>query len=238
MSTVPQVLSELIQVLTSDYMGLTLSNMTGLGLHSSVPKSKNNHEDELDDNFDDEDDDEEDDEDDGDEFEEANSNEDEESSSNDDEEEPKSSKGASSNALKRKNDDSDSNKASDNESDDDCQDKPCTSSSMTQSENLYKKFKTTHQVEDIKENSAEVPLHETAVSSSAKSNVEYSKPKCYFEVRRWKQGAYTLITDDDAEIKTKALDLMVFFKCKQWSLDCGGNVSYIARDEDNEVSHI
>ena len=38
--SLPKLVKDLIQVLTSDYMGLTLSNMTGLALHSSVPKPK------------------------------------------------------------------------------------------------------------------------------------------------------------------------------------------------------
>ena len=28
---------------------------------------------------------------------------------------------------------------------------------------------------------------------------------------------------------------MLFFQCKTWSLEAGGNVSYIARDEDSEL---
>lgn len=62
--------------------------------------------------------------------------------------------------------------------------------------------------------------------------------KCCFEVRRWKRGDYTLITDDNDEIRTRALDMMVFFNCSSWSLECGGNVSYIARNEDDEVFNL
>ena len=68
-------------------------------------------------------------------------------------------------------------------------------------------------------------------------DVEFAKPKYHCEVRRWKQGDYTLVTDDDKENKQRALDLMVFFGCDEWCVECGGNVSYIARDEDNEVNN-
>ena len=120
--------------------------------------------------------------------------------------------------------------------------KPCTSgsssgssyslSSKAQTENLYKKLKTSSDVTNKDE------LENEASRDEVNRDDDDSKlpaPKCYLEVRRWKQGAYTLVNDDDDEIKARALDLMVFFKCKLWSLECGGNVSYIARDEDNEV---
>ena len=37
------------------------------------------------------------------------------------------------------------------------------------------------------------------------------------------------------ELFLKFYILKVFFGSKSWSLECGGNISYIARDEDNEV---
>lgn len=58
---------------------------------------------------------------------------------------------------------------------------------------------------------------------------------CYCEIRRWKQGAYTLITDDDTDMQLKALDAMLFFNSEGLKKSFGGNVSYIARDEDDEV---
>ena len=72
-------------------------------------------------------------------------------------------------------------------------------------------------------------------TSVAISHNPENHPKFSLEVRRWKQGSYTLINDNDEEIKSKALDLMVFFGSKSWSIESGGNISYIARDEDNEV---
>ena len=44
----PEIIKELIKVLTSDFMGLALSNMTGLALHASVPKTKPDENDEDD----------------------------------------------------------------------------------------------------------------------------------------------------------------------------------------------
>ena len=39
-ASLPKIVQELIDVLTSDCMGLTLSNMTALRLHESMPKTK------------------------------------------------------------------------------------------------------------------------------------------------------------------------------------------------------
>jgi hypothetical protein len=204
-------------------MGLSLSNMTGLALHSSVPKcpETNIEENEDDDYIDDEDGDE----DDEVEKEEDNDFEDDFSDEDDDDDEGDDLK----ENIKRKTCDTDEEiKELENASNT----MPCTSgassssllSSKVQTENLYKKLKTSN---DVKTNDK--------VNREDDIESKLSTPKCYLEVRRWKQGAYTLVNDDDEEIKARALDLMVFFKCKMWSLECGGNVSYIARDEDNEV---
>ena len=198
-------------------MGLTLSNMTGLALHSSMPKSstvKHDGEDEDVDEYNEDDVEDEDDDDDD-----ISSQENDEDDLNDESDDDVIEKNSVGN-LKRRIEENDETE------------QPCTSSaSMSKVEsdtNLNKKLKAS--------SSHEIINYTDAVTSSASSNsVEYAQPKCYLEVRRWKKGSYTLVMDDDAEIKTKALDLMVFFKCKLWSLECGGNVSYIARDEDNEV---
>jgi hypothetical protein len=50
--------------------------------------------------------------------------------------------------------------------------------------------------------------HEKEKSQETEKNY----PKCNIEVRKWSQGSYTLITDDNREINTKALDLMVRMK--------------------------
>lgn len=255
----PQIIKDLIKVLTCDYMGLTLSNMTGLALHSSVPKSKEEDEDE--DSYDEYLDEDEYDIDDV-------KNENEEQSESDDEEENDNKKNSkeSTNSYKRKikdessdsddDDDDDEEESSDNNeaSSSSSPSKPGTSAALEESQNLYKKFKSIHHggKNSVNENgqagcssSNDKPCTSSSTTSSnnadevqttSKENEERGTPKCYFEIRRWKQGFYTLITDDDSEIKTKALDLMLFFNCKSWNLECGGNVSYIARDEDNEVS--
>lgn len=44
LDTLPRTVQELIEVLTSDCMGLCLSNMTALRLHPSMPKSKETDE--------------------------------------------------------------------------------------------------------------------------------------------------------------------------------------------------
>ena len=265
LATVPAIVSDLVKVLSSDYMGLTLANMTGLALHSSVVKTKDettSDDGEDDDDFDDdeEDDDsadksndektEDDDSDDGDDDNEDDGDEDDDDDAQGGME--KSSNGSA--LLTRKRDlehDSDSNISNE-----------ARLSSLQHSENLYKKFKSAGP-SNVSSSSAAAARNDTvpttlaasassssaahdatvapSVSPTARSREDLSSrmsdmPKCYCEVRRWKQGSYTLITDDDSQIKTKALDLMVFFKSKSWSLECGGNVSYIARDEDNEVN--
>lgn len=59
--SLPKIVRELIDVLTSDCMGLCLSNMTALRLHPSMPKSKETEEDDEDDDEDEDDEDEDDD---------------------------------------------------------------------------------------------------------------------------------------------------------------------------------
>jgi prolyl 3-hydroxylase /prolyl 3,4-dihydroxylase len=62
-----------------------------------------------------------------------------------------------------------------------------------------------------------------------------SDPKCRSEIRRWRQGNYTLIHDNDPGQSEFALDARLFFNCKDWSPECGGFSSYVARDEDEEL---
>ncbi len=213
LSSCPEIVKELINVLTSECMGLCLSNMTGLSLHPSIPKSiENDNHDEEEEYFDfgeDEDDD-------------VNENDQDDHDSENNDEEAQENEEKEEEHFKRKN-----------ENDGDV---PCSSKLTFENDasNLSKKLKTDS-------NEQENEDHTKACSSSKdqNNNIATNEPremsKCYFEIRRWKQGMYTLITDDDSEIKTKALDLMVFFACKSWSIECGGHVTYIARDEDNEV---
>jgi len=213
--------------------------MTGLALHSSVPKCPETNNENEDDDFDDDDDDEDDVvEEEDDDFEDDFSDED------DDEEDLKGN-------IKRKKCDTDDEKDDEKETCSEIKElentsnaKPCTSgsssssglSSKAQTENLYKKLKTSSDVTNKDELENEVTrCDEVNRDDDDNGDNRLSTPKCNLEVRRWKQGAYTLVNDDDEEIKARALDLMVFFKCKLWSLECGGNVSYIARDEDSEV---
>lgn len=193
--TLPEVVKELLKVLTSDFMGLTLSNMTGLALHPTVPKTKSDETDSDDYSEDD----------------------DEEEQSEDAEQEGEFSD-SETEILSELNSNS-PNKRKMSECEENDGSKPCCSSS------LNKKIKNDENLNENEEISEMEKLDEK----------EYGNPKYHCEVRRWKPGSYTLITDDDDEIKKEALDLMVYFGCQNWSLDCGGNVSYIARDEDTEV---
>jgi len=61
-----------------------------------------------------------------------------------------------------------------------------------------------------------------------------SDPRCRLEVRRWRQGCYTLLHDNDRE-QEFSLDLRMFFNCEGWSLECGGFSSYLAKDQDEEL---
>lgn len=195
-------------------MGLTLSNMTGLALHSSVakqPRSSKESDGENDDEVDDE------------------NSEDDESDDSIDEK---------NNGVKEKN-----NKRK-------IEEKEGISSkgySSEASENLYKKFKNAPEVNSKKSGEKSSVNKQNEPPAEKKEPIELlsdkklneiiksDTPKCYFEVRRWKEGCYTLVNDDDEQIKTQALDLMVFFHTKSWNLEIGGNVSYIARDEDTEL---
>lgn len=200
--SLPQIVSELIQVLTCDHMGLTLSNMTGLALHSSVPKRSDDDEESFDGSYIDSDEETE--------IGEKESQEDTQESSQDEYENE---------ILKRKVSSFEATSSSSKQSE-------SKASAESKADTSNKKFKSD---DDAK------PSTSAAAAAVAKSTDLKADPKCYVEVRRWKQGYYTLITDDDNQIRTKALDLMLFFQCKSWKLEAGGNVSYIARDEDSEL---
>lgn len=197
-------------------MGLSLSNMTGLALHWSIKKAKDedcgeNEDDNFSEDYSEDD------------LDEDNSNnevsEDEEDEQEDEEVDEELE------MLKRKNTFNMMNvnkKILKSETDSSM---PGTSASKEAS------FTTDQPSTSKDANSTEEP---TTLADSTDPD-EFGKPKFHCEVRRWKQGNYTLVTDDNKELKTKALDLMVFFNCGNWSPECGGNVSYIARNEDDEV---
>ena len=60
-------------------------------------------------------------------------------------------------------------------------------------------------------------------------------PRCRGQFSRWSPGTYTLIRDDDQEQAEFALDLRMFFNVPGWSPEMGGQTSYIARGEDEEL---
>uniref|UniRef100_T2M9H1 uS12 prolyl 3-hydroxylase n=1 Tax=Hydra vulgaris TaxID=6087 RepID=T2M9H1_HYDVU len=71
--------------------------------------------------------------------------------------------------------------------------------------------------------------------SFSKSNKSTSS-SCVTNVRKWQHGCYTLVSDFDPCGKEFAMDLILSFSCDDWNaLMCGGFVSYIARDEDEEL---
>ncbi len=186
-------------------MGLSLSNMTGLALHWSIKKSK---EEEIDfDNLsegsitDDDDDDDNDD----------NEAEDNGSSASDDLDIP---------------------------SEEEEQENPNLVFELAKRKNKYPESTIDSKHQKIDDTRPGTSASKNNDSGVEEDNGEFAKPKYYCEVRRWKKGNYTLVTDDDKENKQKALDLMVFFKSAGWSVECGGNVSYIARDEDSEVGDL
>ena len=60
-------------------------------------------------------------------------------------------------------------------------------------------------------------------------------PKCKIEIRRWRQGSYTLLSDDQSNNDKYFLDGRLFFNCQDWNIEQGGFTSYIAKDEDEEL---
>ena len=60
-------------------------------------------------------------------------------------------------------------------------------------------------------------------------------PRCRGQFSRWSPGTYTLLRDDDQEQAEFALDLRMFFNVAGWSPEMGGQTSYIARGEDEEL---
>jgi hypothetical protein len=192
-NSLPDIISEVIKVLTCDFMGVTLSNLSGLGLHPTCKKK-----------IDDDDDDDEDDEDD-----------DEDCDPNDDE------------------DDDDDGSLNDDNSNDDVIQKVSDDSKPGTSKSLHVDNKNEESDEPVKKKTKNEASNET----DEVDETEKSISTCHVEVRRWKTGHYTLVTDDDHELQLSALDANLFFNINDdWNEDCGGNVSYIARDEDDEVS--
>ena len=60
-------------------------------------------------------------------------------------------------------------------------------------------------------------------------------PRCRGGFSLWSPGCYSLIRDDDQEQAEYALDLRMFFNVSGWMEEMGGQTSYIARGEDEEL---
>jgi len=60
-------------------------------------------------------------------------------------------------------------------------------------------------------------------------------PRCHGGFYKWSPGCYSLIRDDDKEQAEYALDLRMFFNVSGWDDSMGGQTSYIARGEDEEL---
>ena len=170
-NSLPLIVLEMIKILTCEFMGVTLSNLSGLGLHESC-KGKT-----IDDS----------------------DSEDDDLSSNEEEEI-----------------------------------KPGTSKSLSVDKSKTGKiFDNKEEEED--ESESDEPITKKIKQDLIDDESLKSTPTCYVEVRRWKQGSYTLITDDDHELQINALDVNLFFNTSKWDESYGGNISYIARDEDDEL---
>lgn len=60
-------------------------------------------------------------------------------------------------------------------------------------------------------------------------------PQCHVEAQRWGPGCYTLIRDDCVDSRA-ALDTFLYANVsQQWTQELGGHVTYIAKDEDEEL---
>jgi hypothetical protein len=58
---------------------------------------------------------------------------------------------------------------------------------------------------------------------------------CRESLVKVQKGSYSLACNTDSEDKQYCLEGMLFFRAEEWSSDCGGFLTYIARDEDEEL---
>nr|CAH0107368.1 unnamed protein product [Daphnia galeata] len=72
-------------------------------------------------------------------------------------------------------------------------------------------------------------------SKSKKGSSSDIDPCCRLQVSRWQTGCYTMLSDEDAHGSEYALDVWFFLSADHWQLPHGGQVSYIARGEDEEL---
>jgi len=82
-------------------------------------------------------------------------------------------------------------------------------------------------------------MHKLAPLDSEDDEEEMEKeisPRVSQEIRRWGNGSYTLVHDDDPHGGEYALDSMLFLGASEkWTKENGGFTSYIAKDEDEEL---
>lgn len=57
----------------------------------------------------------------------------------------------------------------------------------------------------------------------------------FLQVSKWQSGCYTLLHDEDADSCEYALDVWLFLGADNWQLSHGGQISYVALGEDEEV---
>ena len=75
-----------------------------------------------------------------------------------------------------------------------------------------------------------------AKKKSSQKPEKMEDPKCKIEVRKWKQGNYTLLNDQKVgNDDTFCLEGRLFFNSDFWNIEYGGFSSYVAKDEDEEL---
>ena len=97
---------------------------------------------------------------------------------------------------------------------------------------------------DVEKSDGALPSTSTSTDSAPNGDKTRSKkdpndskdiePKCKIEIRRWKQGTYTLLNDMKANNDKFYLDGRLFFNCLDWNLECGGFTSYFAKVRSNQ----
>jgi len=70
-------------------------------------------------------------------------------------------------------------------------------------------------------------------SSDDESSSDIVNSKCKGSIRKWEQGNYTLVCDDDLGQAEFALDARLCFNVHNWDESMGGQTVYIARNEDD-----
>uniref|UniRef100_T1JIB2 Prolyl 4-hydroxylase alpha subunit domain-containing protein n=1 Tax=Strigamia maritima TaxID=126957 RepID=T1JIB2_STRMM len=75
--------------------------------------------------------------------------------------------------------------------------------------------------------------HEDGAGGSESNVRDGTNATCCLQLNRWKHEFYTLICDQQ---ETECgLDLRLFLNCEGWNQEFGGFVSYLAKDEDEEL---